>query len=113
MLSTGVRLLEYAGGDSYHGKSIAIDDDISIIGSFNMDLRSTYVDTELMVVIRGEAINAQLRPNMAALHADCRQVIDEATSINPQTVAIPPVPFLKMLALRLNGALIQLVRHLV
>ena len=113
VLAIGVRLLEYAGGDSYHGKSIAIDRDISVIGSYNLDLRSTYVDTELMLVIRGEAVNACLRENMAALHADCRQVIDAGTAIEPETVDIPPVPPLKAFALRLNGALMQLVRNLV
>ena len=113
VLSTGVRLMEYAGGDSYHGKSMAIDDDIAIIGSYNLDLRSTYVDTELMLVIRSRAVNAQLRANMEALHADCRQVIDMDTAIEPRTVEIPPVPFLKKCALYLNGALMQLVRNLV
>ncbi len=43
--STGVTIWEYEGGYSYHGKSILIDDDISIIGSFNMDMRSVYLDT--------------------------------------------------------------------
>ena len=113
VLATGVRVLEYAGGKSYHGKAVAIDDCLSVIGSFNLDLRSTYVDTELMLVIRSRAVNAQLRANMAALHADCRQVIDADTAVEPETVAIPPVPFLKKCALYVNGALMQLVRNLV
>ena len=58
--STGVTIWEYEGGYSYHGKSILIDDDISIIGSFNMDMRSVYLDTELMLVIRSKEINAQV-----------------------------------------------------
>ena len=113
VLTVGMEILEYAGGDSYHGKSVAIDDDIAVIGSYNLDLRSTYVDTELMLVIRSAAINAQLRANMEALHADCRRVIDDHTAIEPETVTIPPIPLLKRIALNLNGALIQLVRNLV
>ena len=34
--------------------------DLSVIGSFNMDMRSTYLDTELMLVIRSKDINKQL-----------------------------------------------------
>ena len=44
--ATGIKLLEYEGGVSYHGKSIVVDDDLSIVGSFNMDMRSVYLDTD-------------------------------------------------------------------
>ena len=113
VLATGVQVLEYAGGDSYHGKSLAIDDNIAIIGSFNLDLRSTYVDTELMLVIRSGAINAQLRENMAALHADCQRVISLDETIVPQGLTIPEMPAVKRVALRLLGGVMQLVRNLV
>ena len=113
VIATGMRVLEYAGGDSYHGKSLAIDGDISVIGSFNLDLRSTYVDTELMLVIRGEAVNALLRSHMEALHADCRRVIDENASEVPDGLAIPPMTFGRRLAMRLIGGGMQAFRNLV
>ena len=111
--ATGVQLLEYAGGESYHGKSIAIDGNISIIGSFNFDLRSTYVDTELMLVIRSETVNAQLRENMSALHADCRQVISTDETIVPEGLEVPEVPAWKRMVWYVLGAAMQLVRNLV
>ena len=37
ILNTGLEVWEYEGGYSYHGKSILIDDNISVIGSFNVD----------------------------------------------------------------------------
>lgn len=64
LLDTGMTIMEYEGGVSYHGKAIAIDDDLSVIGSFNMDMRSAYIDTELMLVIHGEAVTADLRQKM-------------------------------------------------
>lgn len=64
VVSTGMRILEYQGGVSYHGKSIAFDDTLSAIGSFNMDMRSAYIDTELMLVIDSVEINSALRTNM-------------------------------------------------
>ena len=38
-----------------HTKSILIDDRLSLIGSFNWDMRSAYLDTELMLLV--EKIN--------------------------------------------------------
>ena len=34
-----------------------VDDDLSIVGSFNMDMRSVYLDTELMLVIDSKEVN--------------------------------------------------------
>ena len=38
-----------------------MDDDISIVGSYNLDMRSTYLDTELMLVIESQELNKQIR----------------------------------------------------
>ncbi len=113
VLSTGMNVLEYAGGDSYHGKSLAIDGDISVIGSFNLDLRSSYVDTELMLVIRGEEVNALLRGHMEALHADCRRVIDAEHAEVPEGLTVPPLSTGRKVALRVIGAVMQLFRNMV
>lgn len=61
ILNTGLQVLEYNGGISYHGKSLTIDDDLSIIGSFNLDMKSAYQDTELMLVVHSEELNSQLQ----------------------------------------------------
>lgn len=71
ILDTGMNVLEYNGGISYHAKSITIDDNISIIGSFNMDMKSTYQDTELMLVIDGTELNSQLTDIFSEYHSDC------------------------------------------
>ena len=113
VLSTGVEILEYAGGISYHGKSVAIDGDLSVIGSYNLDLRSTYVDTELMLVIRGEAVDARLREHMEALHADCLRVIDAEHSEHRPGLTVDPLSMGRRIALRVLGALLQPFRNLV
>ena len=38
-----------------HTKTMLIDGSTSIVGSYNLDLRSTYLDTELMLVIDSPA----------------------------------------------------------
>ena len=44
-----------------HTKTILIDDRLSLIGSFNWDMRSAYLDTELMLLVDCPALNAALR----------------------------------------------------
>lgn len=61
ILATGIDLFEYTRKQSSHTKTVLIDDNISIIGSFNFDIRSTYLDTELMLVIQSKELNKELR----------------------------------------------------
>ena len=86
MLDTGVTLLEYDGGVSYHGKSMVIDDDISVVGSFNMDMRSAYLDTELMLVIKSDELNAQLRGIMSEYEKSAVTALPDGGYDNPDNV---------------------------
>lgn len=86
ILETGINIWEYEGGYSYHGKSILIDDDISVIGSFNMDMRSVYLDTELMLVIQSKEINAQLEEGMMEYEKTSRQVLEDGSYRNPYQI---------------------------
>lgn len=86
ILDTGVDIWEYEGGYSYHGKSILIDDEIPVIGSFNMDMRSAYLDTELMLVINSRDVNKQLEENMKKYEMVSRQVQADGTYQNPYDV---------------------------
>ena len=86
ILSTGINIWEYEGGYSYHGKSILIDDDLSVIGSFNMDMRSAYLDTELMLVIRSKDINKQLEEGMMEYEKVSRQILEGGTYNDPYHV---------------------------
>lgn len=52
---------ELVGSRSSHTKTVLIDNRISVVGTFNFDLRSTYLDTELMLAVDSEPLTAQLR----------------------------------------------------
>lgn len=54
IVELGANLYEYQGVGSIHAKSYIFDDRISLVGSFNLDARSTYLSTETMVVIDSE-----------------------------------------------------------
>lgn len=58
---TGVKVHEFMGEHSCHTKAVLIDDRMSIVGSYNMDMRSTYQDTELMLAVDSKALNAVIR----------------------------------------------------
>lgn len=53
--------LEYMGEHSCHTKAMVIDDRLSVVGSYNMDMRSTYQDTELMLVVDSPKLNRMIR----------------------------------------------------
>ena len=61
ILSRGLDVYEVVCGQSLHTKTILIGDDLSVVGSFNADMRSAYLDTELMLVVESEEVNAALR----------------------------------------------------
>lgn len=58
---TGVKVYEFLGRYSSHKKIILVDDRISILGSYNLDMRSTYLDTELMLAVDCVKLNKILR----------------------------------------------------
>ena len=71
---------------SYHGKSVLIDDNISIIGSFNMDMRSAYLDTELMLVVDSKDINKSLLKSMEKYEASAAVLKKDGTYENPNNI---------------------------
>lgn len=65
ILETGAHIRTLSGGHSMHTKSIFIDDTVSIVGSFNLDMRSAYLDTEMMLVVDCPELNRELREDVA------------------------------------------------
>ena len=74
-------ICEWNGSFSMHTKTILIDDRISIIGSFNWDMRSAYLDTEMMLLIDCPALNAILRD-------EAQQMMYEGKTISPDGVTV-------------------------
>ena len=77
IIDTKMAIKEYEGGISYHGKSMTIDDDMAIVGSFNMDMRSAYIDTELMLAINSSEVTKQLKENMNSYEESAATVRNE------------------------------------
>jgi cardiolipin synthase len=61
LLRAGVKIWLYAGPTILHSKHFTIDDQISVIGSSNMDMRSFSLDLEISVMVRGQEFLRELR----------------------------------------------------
>ncbi|MDD3337286.1 MAG: phospholipase D-like domain-containing protein [Lachnospiraceae bacterium] len=72
---TGFTVYEYQGDASYHIKTCLMDERISIVGSFNMDMRSAYLDTELMLVVDSRELNQDLESYMLNSEKYCKKAV--------------------------------------
>lgn len=64
MKDQGITIYEYQGPQSIHSKTYVFDDNISVVGSFNLDARSSFLSTESMVVIEGESFAEEVKSNI-------------------------------------------------
>lgn len=74
ILEAGAFISEYCGDKPLHTKTILIDDNLSIIGSYNLDARSTYIDTEIMLVIESRQLNALLKNQIEEMQAQSKSI---------------------------------------
>lgn len=112
LLDCGIRLYEYDGGDSSHGKSVLIDDRLSVIGSFNFDMRSAYIDTELMFVIDSRELNQSLSEKLEALEEDSFRVLSPTEYESGEGKSMQKLPKGKEWFLRVFGWVMQPFRYL-
>ena len=103
ILDSGASILEYNGEKSTHAKTVLIDDSLVLIGSFNLDLRSTYMDTELMVVVDSSALGSLVWESLSAYYADCTEV-GAGTTVD---VLVGEMPFYKRAWYYVFGLLLQ------
>ncbi len=79
ILKTGLTVNEFLGDDSIHVKTLLINGRLSVVGSYNLDMRSTYLDTEMMLAIDCPQLNEQLRIETAENKEKSKQVSPEGT----------------------------------
>ena len=77
LLQTGITIFECVSHDSCHLKCLMLDNCLSIVGSFNFDMRSCYLDTELMLVVDSDDLNSELRQYAETAVAKSRCVVSE------------------------------------
>ncbi|WP_127794748.1 cardiolipin synthase [Agromyces sp. LHK192] len=61
LLEAGVRIWLYPGPYILHAKHLSIDDDVAVIGSSNMDIRSFNLNFEISLLVRGRSFVDDMR----------------------------------------------------
>ncbi|QQO10855.1 phospholipase D-like domain-containing protein [Breznakiella homolactica] len=93
-VGTGVSIYEYQDIHSIHGKSFIFDERLSAVGSYNLDDRSFYIDTETMLVIDSPEFASILSGAMDSYRGSSLKVgQDNNYEPNP---AVAPVPVSRM-----------------
>ncbi len=74
LLRAGVRVFLYRSPQVLHAKHFTIDDDVAVIGSSNMDLRSFILNMEVSVLVHGPGLVAAMRGIEDGYRADSREL---------------------------------------
>jgi len=74
LLRAGVRIWLYKSPTVLHAKHFTIDDQVAVIGSSNMDMRSFSLNLEISVMIHGKSFVDQLREVEASYRAVSREL---------------------------------------
>ena len=61
LLQAGVRIWQYRAPTILHAKHISIDEEVAVVGSSNMDIRSFQLDLEVMMLVVGRTFTDDLR----------------------------------------------------
>ena len=78
LLRGGVKIYMYKKPYILHSKSMSVDDEVAVIGSSNMDMRSFGLNLEISLLVRGEEYVRQLRAVEDQYRASSRELtLDE------------------------------------
>lgn len=64
LVRAGIDMREYKGPDTLHAKSLIVDRRIVLIGSYNIDPRSQFLNTEVMCLAEDEELARELRASI-------------------------------------------------
>lgn len=112
ILQTGAHVYELIGQNSSHTKTILIDARMSIVGSYNLDMRSTYLDTEMMLAVDCPALNEALRACADRDKAQSKHVFPDGTYEYGLHYAPVALPFFKSVVYAIFRIVIVPFRHL-
>lgn len=105
-------MYEYFGEYAQHTKAVLVGDDLTIAGSCNFDMRSVYLDTELMLAIHCPELNAQIRMQIDSLKEESRHMYPDGTLQDGPAYAPVEPSFGKNLMYGFLRVVIMPLRHL-
>lgn len=112
ILGTGCDVYQLMNEKAVHTKTVLIDDNLSVVGSYNLDMRSTYLDTELMLVIDSEELNAHIREMDEVYMEKSVEVTSDGTETKGTSYIEKELPSKKKLFYGVLRVVIRPFRHL-
>lgn len=90
-IKTNASIYEFQSAkDSIHAKSMLCDDSIAFVGSYNLDDRSIYIDTETMVIVDSPEFHKVLSEVISSIKQRSLPVGGDGRYIDPDNSAIAP-----------------------
>jgi cardiolipin synthase A/B len=77
LLKAGVRIWMYRKPYILHAKHFTIDDDVAVIGSSNMDMRSFMLNMEISLMVRGRSFVRDMRAVEQGYRENSRELTAE------------------------------------
>jgi len=83
LLRAGVKIYLYKAPYVLHAKHFTVDEDVAVIGSSNMDMRSFSLNFEVSLMVRGRAFVKDLRAVQDGYRADSHELTLEEWKKQP------------------------------
>jgi cardiolipin synthase A/B len=88
LLKAGVTIWLYAKPTILHAKHFTIDDDVAVLGSSNLDMRSFSLDLEVSMMVRGRQFVNELRQLQEGYRRASRRLTLEEWQRRPLRTAV-------------------------
>lgn len=88
LLRAGVKIWMYPAPFILHSKHLSIDDDVAVIGSSNMDIRSFSLNAEVSLLVYGRSFVAQMREVEQGYRDAGRQLTAEEWAQEPASATV-------------------------
>ena len=88
LLEAGVVIWMYKAPTILHAKHFTIDDEVAVVGSSNMDIRSFQLNSEISLMVRGRHFVAELRQVEQSYRDNSRQLTREEWAKQPMRSTI-------------------------
>lgn len=112
LVDSGAKIYEYQGPGSTHGKSGIFDEQISVVGTFNIDPRSSYINTEAMLIIDSTEFAEELKDGIAVNFDTSLQVDQDYSYVGHPNIEAAEVPFPKKILIRILSLVIPVFEKL-
>lgn len=113
IVDSNINLYEFQSLDSLHTKSYIIDREILAIGSFNLDPRSAYLNTESMIVIHGEESILELEEVLSHYMNQSLLVDNDYNYVPKENILELKVRSTKKIILNILSYIVRLFEHLI